>query len=106
MEQYLIPFNDMEWMQTAPGIRSKAFLMKEWKLRLVEFSDKFVEEDWCKKGHIGYVLEGRLNIDFHGAVIAIKAGDALHIPEGEAHKHKPIISKGERALLVMFEKSS
>ncbi|MHC4707131.1 MAG: hypothetical protein ACYS8I_08610, partial [Planctomycetota bacterium] len=39
------------------------------KLRLVEFSKEFVEPDWCSRGHIGYVLEGQMEVNFDGKVI-------------------------------------
>jgi len=43
-----------------PGARSKFFQQEDKQIRLVEFTDEFVEPDWCEKGHIGYVLEGTL----------------------------------------------
>jgi quercetin dioxygenase-like cupin family protein len=55
---------------------------------LAEFSREFVEADWCTKGHIGYVLEGQIEIDFDGEAIVFGPGDGLFIPAGEEHKHK------------------
>ena len=54
---------------------------------MAEFTKKFVEPDWCKKGHIGYILEGQMEIDFDGKVVAFKPGDGMFIPAGEKHKH-------------------
>jgi len=55
-----INFNSIEWRNTMPGARSKFFQQEDKQIRLVEFTDEFVEPDWCEKGHIGYVLEGTL----------------------------------------------
>ena len=88
MEQYRINFDAMQWESAAAGIRSKAHERGGKRLRLAEFGKEFVEPDWCTKGHIGYVLEGQLEIDFDGNVISFGPGDGLFIPAGEEHKHK------------------
>ena len=54
----------------------------------MEFTREFVELDWCRKAHIGYVLEGELEIDFSGNVVVCSAGEGLFIPPGDANKHK------------------
>jgi len=33
-----------------------------------------------------------------------RAGDGLFIPEGEENKHKGKVAKGEKALIILFEK--
>ncbi len=52
---------------------------------------------------MGYVLEGRISIDFSGREIVFEAGDGLSIPAGEGSKHKGKIAKGEMALIILFE---
>ena len=103
MDGYLIEFEDIAWESPAPGVRYKAYIRGDHKVRLVEFSEGFREENWCTKGHIGYVLEGRFSIDFNGKEIPFKAGDGIFIPEGEENKHKAQSIKGEKALLILFE---
>jgi quercetin dioxygenase-like cupin family protein len=103
MDDYLIDFESMDWESPAPGVRYKAYIRGDHKVRLVEFSEGFREENWCTKGHIGYVLEGRFSIDFNGKEIPFKAGDGIFIPEGEESKHKAKSIKGEKALLILFE---
>ncbi len=70
-----------------PGVRFKAHEQGGRKLRFVEFSKDFVEPDWCIKGHIGYVLEGEMDIDFDGNIVHFGPGDGLFIPTGEDSKH-------------------
>lgn len=41
-----------------------------------------------KKGHAGYVLEGVLEIDFHGRKETFEAGDGLFISAGPESGHK------------------
>ena len=71
------------------------------KLRLAEFTRAFVEHQWCTKGHIGYVLEGEMEVDFHGKVVTFRGGDGLFIPPGEPHKHKAtVLTDSARVILV------
>lgn len=88
MERYKIDFESMAWEEPAAGVRFKAYEQGGRKLRLVEFGKEFIEQDWCTKGHIGYILEGQIEIDFDGKVIIFGPGDGVFIPAGEEHKHK------------------
>lgn len=101
MNQYRIDFKSMEWETPADGVRFKAYEQNGRKLRLVEFSKEFVEPDWCTKGHIGYILEGQMEIDFDGRVVVFGPGDGIFIPSGEKHKHKGrVLTDKVKAILV------
>jgi ethanolamine utilization protein EutQ (cupin superfamily) len=104
MVSRLIDFKVIDWENPAPGVRHKVFSKNGQRIRLVEFSDSFVEAEWCTKGHVGYIMDGRISIDFDGEKIEFKSGDGLFIPEGEPNKHKAIVAKGEKALIILFEK--
>ena len=71
------------------------------QVRLVEFSAGFVEADWCVRGHVGYVLDGRMEVDFDGAVEVFGAGDGLFIPAGQAHRHKARILTDTVSLVLV-----
>jgi quercetin dioxygenase-like cupin family protein len=87
-EQYRIPFKSLSWDVPADGVKFKAYERDGRKLRLVEFAKEFVESDWCTNGHIGYILEGQMELDFDGKVIIFGPGDGVFIPTGPEHKHK------------------
>ncbi len=101
MEQYRIDCGSMEWEVPADGVRFKAYEKDRKKLRLVEFGKEFVEPDWCTKGHIGYILEGQMEIDFDGKKEVLGPSDGLFIPAGEKHKHKGrVLTDKVKAILV------
>lgn len=101
MEQYKIDFRKMSWESPMVGVRFKAYEQDGRKLRLVEFTKEFVESDWCTKGHIGYILEGRMEIDFDGEIIVFGPGDGVFIPAGEEHKHKGrVLTDKVKAILI------
>jgi ethanolamine utilization protein EutQ (cupin superfamily) len=88
MEQHRIDFESMDWVEPGGGVRVKVSEQGGKRVRLLELGKEFIEEDWCEKGHVGYVLEGKMEIDFDREVIEFGAGDVLIIPAGSEHKHK------------------
>lgn len=100
MEQYKIDFESMEWEVPARGARFKAYEQDGRKLRLVEFGKEFVEPG-CTKGHIGFILEGQIEIDFNGNVIVFGQGDGLFIPAGEKHRHKARVITDKVKIILM-----
>lgn len=100
---YLVDFDNIPWNEPARGVRSKAVINGNQQIRLVEFSEGFVEPDWCRQGHAGYVLDGGFSNDYSGALERYKKGDIIFIPKGEEAKHKVILSKGEKVTLLLFE---
>ena len=101
MEQYKIDFESMDWEIPAEGVRFKAYEQDGRKLRLVEFTKEFVESDWCTKGHIGYILDGEMEIDFDGKVIMFGPGDGVFIPAGREHKHKGrVLTDNVKVILI------
>lgn len=87
-ERFKIDFDLLEWQSPLPGARFKAYRDGGRQVRLLEFTDSFVEPTWCEKGHIGVVLEGELEIDFHGEAIRYRTGDAIFIRASAHAGHK------------------
>jgi quercetin dioxygenase-like cupin family protein len=101
MERYKVDFDSKSWETPAEGVRFKAYQQGDKRLRLAEFTKEFVEPDWCTKGHIGYVLEGQIQIDFGGKAIRFSPGDGIFIPAGEKHKHKAkVLAEKVKVILV------
>jgi hypothetical protein len=83
-----INFEEIPWQPALPGSRFKLAVRGNQQLRLLEFAREFVEPDWCTKAHSGIVLEGELEIDFHGHTVRYVQGSGLFIPGGAASGHK------------------
>ncbi len=88
MKDHRLFFSGLEWTAIAPGARHKVFERDGKRVRLLEFSHDFVEVGWCRKGHVGMVLQGTLELDFDGRSELFNSGDGLFILAGEAAKHK------------------
>ena len=102
MDDYRLAFANLEWTAIAPGARHKVFERAGKRVRLLELSRNFVEIDWCRKGHVGVVLQGLLALDLDGRSERFNPGDGLFIPAGEAGKHKAR-SISERVTLFLIE---
>lgn len=103
MRNHLLNFERMPWTEAGKGVRYKAYKYENQQVRLVEFSEGFIEEDWCTHGHVAYVLDGSFATDYSGVLEYYKSGDIVYIPQGETDKHKAVLGKGERVLLLLFE---
>lgn len=103
MNDYLIKFRDIPWQSPSPGVRHKFYNVGSKCIRLAEFTENFIELDWCSREHIGYVLEGQVMVRFESQNLLLRAGDAIHIPAGYEHRHKAIVAKGDKAVLIFFE---
>jgi ethanolamine utilization protein EutQ (cupin superfamily) len=86
MEQNRVDFSKIDWQHPMPGAKYRAFENGTQKIRIVEFTHDLVEEDWCEKEHFGYIIEGKMEIDFQGRVEVFQAGDGIFIPQGIKHK--------------------
>ena len=87
MEQCKVDFTSISWENSSVGVRFKTHKENGKQLRLVEFTQEFIESDWCTKGHIGFIIEGKLEVNFNGNIVIFNPGDGLFITAGETNKH-------------------
>jgi quercetin dioxygenase-like cupin family protein len=101
MDQRRVDFGSLAWQTPLPKARYKASQHGNRRIRLVEFAKGFVEPDWCIQGHMGYVLDGEMDVDFDGQVVRFSTGDGVAIPAGEKNRHKAtVITDVVRLILV------
>lgn len=48
--------------------------------------------EWCLTGHSVFILAGRIRYEFDSHTVEAGPGDMLHIPAGQAHRHKPSVA--------------
>jgi len=96
-----IQFDKIPWDNSLIGLSQKVFSDHETTIRLVKFNDQFIEENWCVKNHMGYVLHGQLKLDLSGEIQVYNKGDGLLL--NSEIKHKIIIEKNSAVELILFE---
>jgi len=99
--RYLVDFKSIAWKRAYLGQREKEYAEGNQRIRLVELTDEYAEEEWCEKEHLGYVIEGTISVVFPDKTVVFNQGDGMFIPKGNRHKGK--VAKGERALMVFVE---
>jgi quercetin dioxygenase-like cupin family protein len=104
MNSHKVDFSLKAWDSPTRGVRIKVHKGSDVQLRLVEFAQGFVDSDWCRRGHVGYVLDGRLKVTFSGSEEVFEAGDGVFIPEGIEHKHKARVLS-DHATLILVERA-
>jgi hypothetical protein len=97
---YLVNFDNMLWNEPSKGIRTKIFISGNQQIRLVEFSEGFTEQDWCIKGHTGYVLNGEFSIDYNGFLEKYKEEYISMKANGTAVKFWQLEEARERAAAI------
>jgi hypothetical protein len=99
-----IAFDSLPWESPLEGMRVKRFERDGRSIRLVEFSDTFVEPGWCEKGHSGVVLQGAFALEYaDGRREQLSEGDGLYIPATLEGRHKAVVPKGGRTLLLLVD---
>jgi len=97
-----IDFGLVEWAIVAEGAREKVWNDGKRRVRLVELDERFVEAEWCEKAHLGMVLSGTVEIDFHGSIERFATSQGLTIQAGDGHKARAI---GGIVRLVFFDEA-
>ncbi|CAM4428307.1 cupin domain-containing protein [Paenibacillus tarimensis] len=84
-----IDFENMEWTTwEKPGAngRVKMCFVDNKRIRLLELPPGFNEENWCLRGHSGYVLQGEFTIHYKDRSVACRPGMGFVIPDGDPHR--------------------
>lgn len=85
-----IAFDSQPLLEPAEGVRCQTVLRGGRQFRLVEFAPEFCESDWCRRAHLGYVLAGRMEVEFGDAVEVFSTGDALVIDADDQHRARVV----------------
>jgi mannose-6-phosphate isomerase-like protein (cupin superfamily) len=97
-----IAFEELAWQTIPAGLRFKVHAFGSWQLRLLEFTPEVEHPHWCTTGHVGYVIEGSMSVEFPDRVVTYFAGDGLVIPAGDSERHRPR-ALSERVRLIFME---
>ncbi len=101
---YQIAFDEMDWQIAPTGARFKVVKVGDRQLRLLEFGRDLDHPQWCLTGHIGYVIEGEMEVEFDHTVVIFRQGDGVQIPAGERDRHRPR-ARTEQVRLIFVEET-
>jgi quercetin dioxygenase-like cupin family protein len=75
-------------------------LYDELRVRLVEYSENYVADHWCKKGHIVHCLEGEFVSELENGESFILIKGMTYVVSDEMSSHKSIAKKGVKLLII------
>lgn len=103
-----IPFQTIDWSSIEKveykgetGMATwQTFQLEGLRIRLVEYSQGYLADHWCKKGHIVHCLEGAFISELEtGEKIEMKKGDT-YVVSDELSSHRSVANEGVRLLII------
>jgi len=103
-----IPYTNIDWnnipLKEYKGEKgsasSKTIQYPGLRIRLVEYSDGYLADHWCKKGHIVHCLQGELISEHqNGEVFVLKEGMSYVVSDGLS-SHRSRTNKKVKLLIV------
>jgi hypothetical protein len=103
-----IPYINIDWKDIPNeeykgekgSASSKTIQYPGLRIRLVEYSDGYLADHWCGKGHIVHCLQGELiNEHQNGEVFVLKEGMSYVVSDGLS-SHRSRTNKKVKLLIV------
>ena len=70
------------------------------RVRMVEYSENYLADHWCSKGHILLCLDGELSTELNdGRVFVLKAGMSYQVAD-DAEAHRSSTVSGAKLFIV------
>jgi quercetin dioxygenase-like cupin family protein len=98
----LVPLPEMPWQPGAHPLEHKK-VSPDFPWTLLSFGPGFVDPHWCLRGHAGYILRGRLTLEFEDATLQIKEGEAFRVDPGIRHQAS---NRGPDEVLLLISSES
>jgi len=105
---YAIPFQTIDWENIEktehPGKTGKAIwqtiVYNGLRIRIVEYSENYLADHWCHKGHVVYCLEGEFVSELeNGDQVKLTKGMTYVVSDGLS-SHRSFTTNGVRLLIM------
>jgi hypothetical protein len=104
-----LPYGIIDWSsvlpETVPGATGSATARSracgEFQLRLIHYSPGYLADHWCDKGHIIFVVAGKLAIEHRdGGRHELASGAVWHVADSGAAAHRVVCPRGATVFIV------
>ena len=105
---YTIPFTDIDWNEIPKTEHKGITGMAYWqtinldglRIRLVEYTQDYLADHWCEKGHIVHCLEGEFISEMaDGEAFVLKKG-MTYIVSNDLSSHRSKTKSGVKLLII------
>ena len=102
------PFQIIDWnaidVTKHAGEKGTAFWktvqLEGLRLRIVEYSEGYLADHWCKKGHIVYCIEGEFTSELASGEKLVLTKGMLYIVSDDLSSHRSHTDKGVKLLII------
>lgn len=105
---YTIPFQTIDWSAVEKtehkGETGTSFwqtiLVGGLRIRTVEYTENYLADHWCQKGHIVYCLEGEFESELQSGEKFTLSKGMSYVVSDELSSHRSISKNGVRLLII------
>ncbi|MFC2088410.1 DHCW motif cupin fold protein [Calditrichota bacterium] len=103
-----IPFQTVDW-EKIPKTEHKGetgiaywqtLQFKGLRIRIVEYSEGYVADHWCKKGHIVHCLAGEVITEQQKGESSILTAGMSYVVSDELSSHRSVTEKGAKLMII------
>ncbi|RZJ50609.1 MAG: hypothetical protein EOO19_02785 [Chryseobacterium sp.] len=103
-----IPFQSIDWNQIPKtehtGETGKAIWqtiqLGGLRIRKVTYSENYIADHWCQKGHIVHCLEGEFISELENGEKSVLSKGMTYIVSDDVSSHRSITTKGVELLII------
>ncbi|MCW8849408.1 MAG: DHCW motif cupin fold protein [Melioribacteraceae bacterium] len=103
-----IPFQSIDWSKIPKteykGETGRAYWQtvqfEGLRIRLVEYSQGYVADHWCKKGHIVHCLNGKFVSELEDGKNFVLTKGMTYVVSDELSSHRSVTEKGVKLLII------
>ena len=108
MNNQNIPFQIIDWA-TIPKTEHKGetgvaywqtIQFKGLRIRIVEYSEGYLADHWCKKGHIVYCLKGSVVNELKNGTKSILTEGMSYVVSDELSSHRSVTENGVKLMII------
>lgn len=103
-----IPFQTIDWTSIDKTEHKGEMGTSYWqtiqfsglRIRLVEYSDNYLADHWCHKGHIVHCLEGEFMSELENGENFFLSAGMSYVVSDELSSHRSVSKNGARLLII------
>ena len=103
-----IPFQTINWATVEKtehlGDKGTSFWQTmqfgELRIRMVEYSENYLADHWCQKGHIVHCLEGEFESELQSGEIITLSKGMSYVVSDNLSSHRSISKNGVKLLII------
>lgn len=108
MNEQNIPFQTINWSKIPKTEHKGETGVAYWqtiqfqglRIRVVEYSEGYLADHWCEKGHIVYCLEGKVVNELKDGTRSILTKGTSYVVSDEMSSHRSISKNGVKLLII------